>query len=558
MPQETKITFQRLTSLNLRWPYQATVMNKLDKNNNITVHIALKLEKLWLMLTFLAFINCGCQKEARYSNSYGPLPTLKTDSTETDSLSRAFHLAIGTIAANVRPYQLGLLNESTPVLFAGFDYFGPWSRDGAVNATHLAGVLMPEVLTNTLLSQVKEKEKGKLVFGGEYWDNVRLVEAFWTLYCATGDKELLKVGFSAAENTLKDRINNEFDSKYGLFRGPAGFNDGVSAYPDIYSRTGKYSGGNWVSNIKKWPENLENAQLKAQKGFGIPMMALSTNCIYFKALSLMPEIAKELGAEVNEEWGQRAESLKKAINTHFWSDSLQSYRFLVDPLGNCDRAEGEGLALAILYEVADGPKAQRILANTYQTPAGIPCIWPAWDRYIIKPNIDFPRHSGVVWSQIMGFWAFAAAQNKDSNGFLHQFENLKRRAIEQGAFHEIYHPYTLKPYGGIQENNEGKNQVWESSRAQTWAASSFIRMVCRSMCGMNLTPKGLAFKPFFPKEYPNFQLRNLTYRNMVINLTIKGKGSKIKSFKLNGASMEQPILTNDLVGLQNLDIVLGE
>ncbi len=520
----------------------------------------MRLKMAIYLLVFAAFLFAlsSCQKETRYSNSYGFLPTLKTDSTETDSLSRAFHIAIGTIAGNIRPYNAGLLKESTPVLFAGSDYFGPWSRDGAINTNNLAGVVFPEVLTNTLLSQVKEKDKGTPVFAGEYWDNVLLVEAFWTLYCATGDKELLKVGFVAGENTLKDRIENEFDENYGLFRGPAGFNDGISAYPDVFANTGTYSGGNWVSNIKKWVENPANEKLKAQKGFGLPMMALSTNCIYYKALITLPLMAEELGAEVNKDYLLRAEKLKEAINKNFWSDSLQSYRFLVGPLGACNRAEGEGLSLAMLYGIADSVQTQKILANTYQTAAGIPCIWPTWERYAKTPGDDFGRHSGTVWPQVMGYWAYAAAQNLNGTAFSFQFENLRQRALENGMFHEIYHPVTRKPYGGIQEDNSGKNVVWQSSRGQSWAASSFVRMVCRSMCGMNPTPKGLAFKPFFPKSYPNFQLRNLTYRNMVINLNIKGKGGRIITFKLNGAAMEQPILTHDLVGLQNVEITLGE
>ena len=66
----------------------------------------------------------------------------------------------------------------------------------------------------------------------------------------------------------------EFDEKTGLFRGP-GWSDGVAGYPDAYADAGG------SSSILDWPKHHPDKVSKP--GYGIPMEALSTNCIYYNA-----------------------------------------------------------------------------------------------------------------------------------------------------------------------------------------------------------------------------------------------------------------------------------
>ena len=75
--------------------------------------------------------------------------TLKTGNFEID---RAFRIALGDMLGNVMHYRSGLLNAPAPCLVAGLSYPDPWTRDTAFNTWNGAGLLIPDVMKNTLLS----------------------------------------------------------------------------------------------------------------------------------------------------------------------------------------------------------------------------------------------------------------------------------------------------------------------------------------------------------------------------------------------------------------------
>ena len=197
-----------------------------------------------------------------------------------------------------------------PVILAGLDYDTPWTRDAAINAWNGASLMMPEVSRNTLLS-VLVRSEGKVRIGGQYWDAIVWTTGAWNHYLYTGDKQFLALALEATRNSLAYFEKTEFDAQDGLFRGP-GWSDGVAAYPDAYADAGGSSG------ILDWPKH--NPDKVSKPGYGIPMKALSTNCLYYNAYVTAEKMAAELKAPVDPQWRAKAERLKKAINTQLWND----------------------------------------------------------------------------------------------------------------------------------------------------------------------------------------------------------------------------------------------
>lgn len=355
---------------------------------------------------------------------------------------------------------------------------------------------------------------------------------------ATGDKEFLSTAYKAIQNTVLELETNELDSNLNLFRGAAVYGDGVAAYHERYAQTGEYQNAAWLSNVDKWVE--ANPTLKAKSGYGLPMMCLSTNCLYAKVYEILPQMENALGKTVQTTWRKKAEKLKTAINTHLWDSQRQTYFYYLDPWEKSEYQEGLGLAFSILFDIADSAKAAHISKSTYTAPAGIPSVHPSYPRYQTQGNQHFGRHSGTVWPHVQAFWGMAAASKMDASHFQHELLEMTNHAWHDKQFKEIHHPITGKGYGGLQEDGfkRGLIREWKSTDRQTWGATGYMALIMKGLFGLNLQEDGLHFRPFVPFEFPHLQLAQVPYRNAVLQITIKGKGSKIKSFRCNEKTTE--------------------
>jgi glycogen debranching enzyme len=458
------------------------------------------------------------------------VPAVKTNNPMLD---RAFRIAVGDLLGNVAPYRSGLLKEPAPVMLAGLGYPTPWTRDASMNSWNGASLLIPEVARNTLLAVASEFDgERRIVAGDQYWDAIVWVTGAWNHYLYTGDREFLRLAYEVSRNSLRYFERTEFDPADGLFRGP-GWSDGIAGYPDEYNHIGGNSG------INVWPKY--NPDRRVPVGYGIPIKALSTNCLYYNAYSLIGEMARELGLEPDSSYRPKAAALKNAINRAFWLEDRGYYRFLVGD----DHQEALGQAYALLFGIADGDRARNVLEHQYVAPAGVPCLWPNFDRY----RGGYARHAGTVWPQIQGMWAQAAAVFHDPQRFGHELFALAAHAVRDNQFTEIYHPLTGEPYGGLQERAGKGIVLWAPQPRQTWAATAFVRMIVFGLAGLRVSAEGIRFEPCLPTGVDRVEIDNLHIREGMLNISITRGGTR---------TVANPVIPWARLGTNKLEVVLAQ
>lgn len=464
-------------------------------------------------------------------------PFLITDNRKINS---AYRLAIANLSANILPFNDGILEKEEPVIIAGLGYVTPWTRDAAINTWNAGGLVCPEVALNTLKSVLKNGENGYLI-DGEYWDRIIWTVGAWQQYLYTGDKEFLKIAYEAVCNSLSFFERTEFSNELNLFRGPACYGDGVAAYPDIYAKPGE-------SGIILFSSRC--SELCESEGVGIPIYALSTNCLYYQAYVLADKMAEQLGKPLK--YREKSENMKIAVNKVFWNSEKGSYNYIYDKFGGCDYQEGLGISFAILFGIADDEQRKSIYENYKTSPYGFPCVFPSFKRYNTPDGLGFGRHSGTVWPHIQGFWADAVAQSGRTDLFDKELIIQADNALRYYQFAEIYHPLTGEIYGGRQENG-GKIAEWRAEPYQTWSATAFLRNIYMNLIGMRFTENGIVFEPAGSNLIKKLELKNLRYRNAVINIKLEGSGNKIKFFSMNGEQRE-PFIRADETGM--LDVII--
>lgn len=463
------------------------------------------------ILPFLCYI-CAANGGGMEINM--KLVFLKTDN---EAVNTAYYTAVSDLTANIKPFCGGILREAKPVIIAGIGYCTPWTRDAAINTNNAGALLCPEYAKNTMLSVLRE-EDGRMYIGGEYWDAIIWVWGAWSLYLHTGDKEFLKTAYEASKNSIEYFENTELDKKENLFRGAACYGDGVAAYPDIYASPGQ-------SGIIVFAK--ERRELCSDRGVGLPMFSLSTNCLYYKAYVTADEMAAEMEKEALYE--KKAEELKLAINKHFWNEEKGLYNYLIDPFGGCDYSEGIGQAFAVLFGIADDKKCEKIFKNQPITENGIACVYPSFKRYLSFEKGAYGRHSGTVWPHIQSFWADAAAKNSEYELFEKEFNILTHNAVRDGYFAELYHPDTGLPYGGLQEDKKQGKRLWDSEKKQTWSATGYLHMIFNDILGMTVTTGGIELAPHLPRSIGEIKITELHVRDITLDVSIK-KGSEKKLF----------------------------
>lgn len=523
----------------------------------------MKHKLLVLFILTISFIRCGkgehfntTKEQGIMSNASISMPSLLVNNESTHDIAKAYRIAIGDIAGNIQYHKSGVLERKAPCIYAGLFYGKPWTRDAAINIWNGCGVLAPDISKNTLLAQVEKYNSDIDIITGQYWDKIIWTIGAWNYYLCSGDMEFLTYAFSVVQNTFHQLEKDEFSQELGLFRGPAVYGDGVSAYPEIYTHHQSKDKNGSYSGIYHWA--AVNDSLKYPIGYGMPMHALSTNAVYYKAYVLLSEMAKELNQKPQSDWVYKANQLHQSINQYFWNDTKRNYNYLIDPFGNSDAQESLGIAFCLLFDIANSNQAESIFNTTVIEPAGIPCIYPNFKRYRNKMTESYGRHSGTVWPHIQGFWADAAMKYHKQDIFMHEFNALTRHANRDFQFVEIYHPTKETPYGGIQEPHLKESTEWFCAERQTWSATAYLRMIFKNLMGIHYSPRGITFNPFLPQDINEISLLGLKYKKALLDINITGSGNEIKYFYINGKASEEYFLPKDAKGNISIEINLGK
>jgi len=162
---------------------------------------------------------------------------------------------------------------------------------------------------------------------------------------------------------------------------------------------------------------------------------------------------------------------------------------------------------------------------------------------------------------VNGFFAKATIAAGDYSTFTNELYNLTHLALDEDKgnynFREVYNPYTGQPDGGWQANgNEHPDFHWESCKLQTWSATAYISMVLDGVIGLRFDESALAFAPYLPQGISNIELKDLAYRNSVLDISIKGMGGSIKTFTVDGKPVARHSISALTKGKHNIAIVL--
>jgi glycogen debranching enzyme len=449
--------------------------------------------------------------------------------SDNAAINDAFKLAVQTVDINIR----------RGILAAGGDYGGEWTRDIAINSWNGVSLLRPEVAEKSLWSVTINRD----TIGHQYWDKILWTIAACNHYLVTGDKVFLAQAYKCSANTMKELEQITFDTNYGLFMGPSVFNDGIAAYPEpIYE-----------------PNNFSGSVLDHKNSYHIK--CLSTNCVYYGAyiaLSMLSAFLNE-NSRVTEGYRQKAEMLKKNILKNFYNSEKNTLTYLIDQNGKAaDYQEGLGISFAAIFGIIEGDKANQLIKNAVVSQFGITSITPDFPRY----SKDTPgRHNNIIWPMVNGFFARAAITTKNYETLDHELSGLTHLALDKDKgnynFREIFNPYNGQPDGGYQAWGETRpNYHWESCKFQTWSATAYISMVLNGLFGLRFNERSLSFAPFLPVELNSIELKDIAYRNSKLDISIKGKGSIIKSFKFDGKEQPDYSIPSTIKGKHNIFIVL--
>lgn len=403
-----------------------------------------------------------------------------------------------------------------------------------------------------------------LSISGQYWDRIIWAVGAWAYYCQTGDRDFLPLAAEAIRNSLAYLEDTEFDPEWGLFRGGACIHDGVGAYGDIYADQEGCAIFDWVA---------AHPDKRHPRGAGLPLFALSTNCLYAEAYRL-------LGLMTGTEPAREHQRLVEAIRTHFWMPDRGHYRFYLDPWGGCGgRQECLGNVFALLFGIATPEQIPQVIANQPRHPFGPPSVWPEWERYT-KDDIDpygcppnrpdiaaenhtlrsdprsqtnFAGHGGAVWPLIHGLWGETMARMGHQDLFEQDLRLMAGYFCRAVQSPECVHPDCGLPYGGLQETTHGQPIVrWPSCYRQTWSATSYIRMILGGLLGIESHPDHLRIRPRLAAGIDRVELSGLPWRRAILDITIQG--SRPGRITLDGQPLESDTLPGDLEGQHSVVI----
>lgn len=415
------------------------------------------------------------------------------------------------------------------VFHAGTSWDQVWVRDGSYSIQMACGLLDPTTSKGTFNSCTSNWNGTTVAmqdacghFGG--WpaltDGIVWATGAWEFYCITGDRTFLTYAYPIVRNSLLHAETEVLDRNDGLFKGCASFMESNSAYPGSFANNGGAVGAT---------------------------KAMSTNALHYNAYLIAAKMGRSLSAPATESNGYdlKAKALKDSLNKHLWLPDSGFYGYFRYANGTVERKmEALGEAFAVMYGIADGSRRDSVFNNTFSSSWGIQCLYPQYqENGTGSCGSCCCYHNGYIWPFTQGYWAWAASMYKKTDIFFHEFDKLEQlyRKSNPGEFWEFY-------------NLDGGPA---GSGNQLWSAAGYLSMVYHGLFGMNFEESGIRFDPLVPPVFADsMTLTNISYRGMTLNITVKGNGTGIQQFLLDGSATADPVVPGNLTGSHSVRIVM--
>lgn len=401
---------------------------------------------------------------------------------------------------------------------AGAEWEGVWTRDISYSIVLALAFLDPEATKISLMKKVTSD--GRIIQDtgtGGSWpcssDRMTWALAASELYRVTGNKKWLRQAYDIIKKSTVADLVTVHHKESGLFYGESSFLDWrEQSYPV------------WMQPVDIYKS-----------------MCLGTNIVHYQTYRILVEMGKALGDDVSE-FEAIAAGIKSGLDEHLWQEDKGIYAqflygrnyFSVSP-----RAEALGESLAILFNVADDKKQERILCNNPVTSFGVPSVFPQ------QPGHP-PYHNDGVWPFVQAFWTWAGAKGSNAAVVEHGIGAMYR----QGAL------FLTNKENLVATTGDFMGTVINSDR-QLWSVAGNLSMVYRVLFGMQFEEDRLVFKPFVPKAWAGDRtLTDVKFRKAVLNISLRGYGHKVSKVTLDGKEISAPEIAATLEGKHDLVIDL--
>jgi len=402
----------------------------------------------------------------------------------------------------------------------GKEWAGVWTRDVSYSIILGMAHLQPEVSMKSLMRKVNSN--GRIIQDtgtGGAWpvssDRMIWAVAAYEIYKVTGNHDWLETIYPIIRNSVEDDLMTVFDVKTGLVKGESSFLD-------------------WRE--QEYPRWMQPADIFNSENLG-------TSAVHCKALRILGEISGVLGHKADSErYLDFSEKIKAGINNMLWMEDkgyYGQYLYGRNSLLLSPRSETLGESLCILFDIAEGDRAERIVSNVPSVNFGTPCFYP---------NIADvpPYHNDGIWPFVQSYWMWASAKVGNETGVMHSIGSIYRAAALFLTNQENFVAYSGDWFG---------TQI--NSANMLWSLSGNISVVHHLLYGIRFNPDGLAFEPFVPRQMAgNRSLNNFKYREALLNIELCGWGNEIVSFSLDGVE-KKPFISTGLKGIHNIKIKLA-
>lgn len=375
------------------------------------------------------------------------------------------------------------------------------ARDMSYSVWLSLAQLEPERAKTALMKQVVNNRIVPHTSWPVYADHIVWAMAAWEVYKFTGDQVWLQQAYSVIQNTVSTDQAILPDPKTGLLHGTTSALDGCANYPS------------WMNA----------ADLSASQ-------SLSVNAAYVRVYQILAEMGTLLRQP--EAWTQKADTLQQAINQHLWNEEQGYYVQGIygrDNKTTAPQSDALGEALTVLYGIATDDRAMDVLKNTPVLELGIPCTYPLASQAGV-PLVE----AACPYAHVL--WTLAGAKLQHSKVVQHGLAS----GLRQSAF-----LLTQKPSDAQTTFSVGN-------------ATGQLALFYHVLFGLEAQTDKLTFAPVVPRSFRGiYKLTNFKYRNVLLNITVSGYGTNIKSFKVNGEEKTDFEIAANQSGTFTIEMVLN-